>query len=95
MQPKNSKHLFQFIAEQMESLKNGNITVEVAGAQAQLAKAAIHVMVYEVNRAALLHEIKMSGTKVVLREVGTGSFAQQELLMLEPKEQETAAHTGT
>lgn len=61
----DTQSLFAFITNQMEGLAKNEVAVDVAAAQAKLAKAAIHLLVYEVNRARILFEIEQAGNSEV------------------------------
>lgn len=66
----DTQSLFAFITNQMELLSKNEIPVEAATAQAKLAKSAIHLLVYEVNRARILLEIEQAGnSEVEFREL--------------------------
>ncbi len=65
----DSQSLFSFITKQMEQLSDGKIDVEAAHAQSKLAKNAIHLLVYEVNRAHVLLEIEQASSGVKFREL--------------------------
>lgn len=49
--PMNAKSLFHFICDQMEKLDSKSTTVQEAQAQANLAKQANNILVYELKRA--------------------------------------------
>jgi len=57
MKPVNNKSLLHFIFDQMEKLNDGSITVEVAKAQAQLAKQGNNALKYELDRATTLMKV--------------------------------------
>lgn len=58
MKPINNKSLLHFIFDQMEKLDNGTSTVEIAKAQAHLAKQANNSLKYEIERTRLLMELE-------------------------------------
>lgn len=78
MQPVNSKSLFAFICEKMDKLDKKEITVEEANSQSNLARQAINLLNYELDRAAT--EIKTAqaakdlGVNIRLREIESKGF---------------------
>jgi hypothetical protein len=78
MKPVNNKSLLHFVFDQMDKLDKSEITVEVAKAQANLAKQANNALKYELDRAKLQMELSAhnaiykDGTK--LREAEIKNF---------------------
>ena len=54
MKPVNNKSLLHFIFDQMEKLDNGEVDVNTAKAQSQMAKQANNALRYELDRTKLL-----------------------------------------
>lgn len=71
MKPVNNKSLLHFIFDQMEKLDEGNITVEQAKAQGNLAKQANNALKYELDRTNTLMKVdeynRANGTDIELR----------------------------
>ena len=79
MQPKNTKSLFHFLTELMEKLASGEITPEIAKAQASLAQQANSLFKYELERARLQmmlneHNQNQNFKRIELREVESTKF---------------------
>lgn len=78
MQPVNNKSLLHFIFNQMEKLDNGEIDVDKARAQSELAKQANNMMKYELDRAkvqlSLEQNRRNTGSELKLREIETKGF---------------------
>lgn len=79
MKPVNNKSLLHFICDQMNKLDTSEITVDVAKAQANLAKQANNSMKYEIERADLLMRLALHNkenelNKVEFREAEGKSF---------------------
>lgn len=80
MTPVNSKSLLHFIFSQMEKLDKKEITVQEAQGQANLAKQANNILIYEVKRAEVCmrltahNAIYKDGLK--LREVESKNFEE-------------------
>jgi hypothetical protein len=78
MQPVNNKSLLHFIFNQMEKLDNGDIDVDKARAQSELAKQANNMMKYELDRAkvqlSLEQNRRNTGSELKLREIETKGF---------------------
>ncbi len=72
MKPSGNKELLHFIFDQMEKLDEGNITVEQAKAQGNLAKQANNALKYELDRANTLMKVdsynQANGTNIELRD---------------------------
>lgn len=73
MKPINNKSLLHFIFDQMEKLDTGQIDVNTAKAQANLAKQANNSLKYEIDRAIALKELdehkRMTGSDINIRNV--------------------------
>ena len=78
MKPINNKSLLHFIFDQMEKLDNGDIDVQTAKGQANLAKQANNSLKYELDRAQLQKELDMhnrqTGTNIRLRNAEGKEF---------------------
>ena len=74
--PVNTKSLLAFIFNQMDMLNKGQITSDVACAQAKLAAQANNVLSYELKRTAVECKLKELGCKVEpkLREIESKPF---------------------
>lgn len=68
MQPVNSRSFLAFIFNQMEKLDKGEITPDIASAQAKLAKQANNVLDYELKRTLV---------QIKLREIGAIDSARE------------------
>jgi hypothetical protein len=78
MKPINNKSLLHFVFDQMEKLDNGEIDVNVAKAQANLAKQANNMLKYELDRTRLLMDLdvhkRTTGANIELRNVEGKNF---------------------
>jgi hypothetical protein len=78
MQPTNNKALLHFIFDQMEKLDSGDIDVQQAKAQADLAKQANNMMKYELDRTNTLIKLdqhnRQTGGNIELRNIEGKSF---------------------
>lgn len=78
MKPINNKSLLHFIFDQMEKLDNGDIDVQTAKGQANLAKQANNSLKYELDRAQLQKELDMhnrqTGNNIRLRNAEGKEF---------------------
>ena len=79
MQPTNTKSLFHFLTDQMESLREGKITIEDAKAQANLARQINNILKYELSRVDTLididnHNSNQNFKPINLREVESKAF---------------------
>ena len=78
MKPINNKSLLHFVFDQMEKLDNGEIDVNVAKAQANLAKQANNMLKYELDRTRLLIDLdahkRTTGANIELRNVEGKNF---------------------
>jgi hypothetical protein len=78
MTPVNTKSLIHFIFSQMEKLDKKEITVQEAQGQANLAKQANNILMYEVKRADI--QMKLAQHNAIfkdglkLREVESKNF---------------------
>jgi hypothetical protein len=72
MKPIDNKSLLHFIFDQMEKLDHGNITVEQAKAQGNLAKQANNTLRYELDRTNTLMKVdqynRANGTNIKVRD---------------------------
>lgn len=66
MQPVNNKSLLHFVFNQMEKLDSGQITIEQAREQANLAKQANNVLMYELKRADI--EMKLTEHNAIYKD---------------------------
>lgn len=57
MKPVNNKSLTAFLFDVMEKLNNGDVSVEIAKAQTNLAKQVNSQMRYELERARVIMEL--------------------------------------
>jgi hypothetical protein len=57
MKPVNNKSLTAFLFDTMEKLNNGDVSVEVAKTQTNLAKQVNSQMRYELERARVIMEL--------------------------------------
>jgi hypothetical protein len=80
MQPVNNKSMLHFIFNQMEKLDNGDVTIEQAREQANLAKQANNALNYELKRADI--QMKLTAHNAIykdglnLREVESKNFEE-------------------
>lgn len=66
MTPVNSKSLLHFIFNQMEKLDAKEITVQEAQGQANLAKQANNILMYEIKRADI--QMRLAQHNAVLKD---------------------------
>lgn len=66
MQPVNNKSMLHFIFNQMEKLDNGDVTIEQAREQANLAKQANNALNYELKRAET--EMKLTAHNAIYKD---------------------------
>lgn len=66
MQPVNNKSMLHFIFNQMEKLDNGDVTIEQAREQANLAKQANNALNYELKRADI--EMKLTAHNAIYKD---------------------------
>jgi hypothetical protein len=78
MKPINNKSLLHFVFDQMEKLDKGEIDVNNAKAQANLAKQANNMLKYELDRTRLLIDLdahkRQTGANIELRNVEGKNF---------------------
>lgn len=78
MKAVNNKSLLAFIFDQMDKLDSGEIKVEQAKAQANLAKQANNALKYELDRVNTLIELdkhnRSNGTNIDLRNAESINF---------------------
>ena len=71
MKPINNKSLLHFMFDQMDKLDKGEIDVQKAKAQADLAKQVNNMLKYELDRANTLIKLdshnRTTGTNIELR----------------------------
>ena len=78
MEPVNNKSLLHFVFNQMEKLDKGEISVEKAKAQSNLAKQANNTMKYELDRVSTELKVKsfniQHGANITIRDIEAKNF---------------------